>query len=51
MMPIKKTEEACWLCRKDKHGDITECPLWEDAKELTIARLQAMPENMRIMIL
>jgi hypothetical protein len=43
--------ETCWLC-KGKYGehDPTDCPLWEDAKALTIARLETLPSNIRISI-
>ena len=39
----------CGLCGRD-HGMI-DCPQYEDAKAITIARLEAMPSNLRIHII
>jgi len=43
-------KENCWLCGKESHRGIVDCPLWEDAKKLTIARLENMPDNMLVSI-
>jgi len=45
-----KVEKKCWLCGKEVHKDIINCPLWEDAKKITIARLRTMPDNITISI-
>lgn len=43
--------ERCLICNKFvKHDKVTDCPAWEDAKAITIARLEAMPPNIRISI-
>lgn len=38
----------CIICGKDH--DIKDCPLYEDVKELVIARLEQLPDNALISI-
>jgi len=48
MSKVNKSGIVCFICNGEHRP--RDCEHWETSKDITIARLKKMPDNMRMMI-